>query len=229
DVFALVTEILRDGERDKARTDAQGRRTVRSRADDDGALHAFRTKIVFQESAYFAVAFADQRDDRHVSEIVPRHRPQQRTLTHTAASENPDALSFAAGKHAVDRTYARHQGLSDVLAVQRVAGRTIQIVSGFGGDGWTVVDRLTEAVQHTSEQSRANAHAGLLASGDHRISQLHPAGLFQRNCKHSAVAKAYNLRADGTARRRLDLAEIADGGRRAARCHYHPGKFHDLA
>src|SRR5581483_12284076 len=47
DVFALVTEILRDGERDKARTDAQGRRTVRSRADDDGALHAFRTKIVF--------------------------------------------------------------------------------------------------------------------------------------------------------------------------------------
>ena len=79
------------------------RRAVGRRDDDNGALEAFRTEVVFEEAADLTAAFADQRDDGHVRFRALGHHPEQRALADPAPSEHPDALPLSAGEEGIDR------------------------------------------------------------------------------------------------------------------------------
>ena len=122
---ALVAEVFGDGEGHEAGADAQGSGTVGGGADHDGTLAAFGTQLVIEKGANLAIALADQRDHRDVGGIVARHGAQQRAFADAAAAEDSHALAFAAGHHGVDGADAGGDGLDDVLAIQRAAGRVV--------------------------------------------------------------------------------------------------------
>ncbi len=125
-VLALIAEVFGHRQRDETGADAQRRRPVRSRHHNHRAAAPFRSQFVFKERPHFAIAFAHQRDHADVGVVVPRHHAQQRAFADAAASENPDALSFAARQQSIDGANARHQRLGDVFAVQRLGRRGIQ-------------------------------------------------------------------------------------------------------
>ena len=139
---------------------------------------------------------------------MARHRAEQRALAHAAAAEDSDALALAAGQQAVDRANAGDQRLRNMLAVERISGRPVEIVERLGWDGAAGIERMPKAVEHAPQQRRPHRDPRVAAARDDGIAQLHAARFFERHREDPAVAEAHHLRPD-QACRRPDLAEIA--------------------
>ena len=117
DILALIAKIFGHRQRDKAGADAQRRWPVGGGHHHHRAAAAFRPQFVIEKRAHLAIALADQGDHADVGVIVPRHRAEKRALADAAASEDSDALPFAARQQTVDGADAGDQRFDDVLAL----------------------------------------------------------------------------------------------------------------
>ena len=147
----LVAKILGHGQRHEAGAYAQRRRPVRGGHHHHGPLHAFRSQFVVQKRPHFAVALAHQGNDTDVGEVVARHGPQQGALAYAAAAEDAHPLPFADGQQAVDDPDSGDQRIDDVLPLQRVGRRLVQLVGMLGVDVRASVHGPPEAVQHPAQ------------------------------------------------------------------------------
>ena len=107
-------------------------------------------------------------------------------------------------------------GVGDMLAVERAAGRAIETVMSGRVDGRFAVDRPAETIQYPVEQIGAYGHPGIDLTGNHAVVQLDAIDFFERQGEHVAVAETDDLNAHPAPAGSNHLAEIPHRGGRAA-------------
>src|SRR4029434_6681355 len=125
--------------------------------------------ILFDKASEFAPAFADQRDDVHIRARELGHHAEQRALAHAAASEDTDALTFAAGEDGIDCADSGSQRFGYVLARKRILGRSMQRILILAVERAQAVDRISQTIQNATEKPRSHFDScGLVSREDSR-------------------------------------------------------------
>ena len=111
------------------------------------AHQALLAQFLFQKFADLAIAFADQTDDADIGGIVTAHATEERALTDSAAAENTDALSFAAGQQGVDGANSGAERRVDAGTAQGGNGFGLQRDTAGQGGGGAIVTVAGSGVQ----------------------------------------------------------------------------------
>lgn len=151
-MFALISEIFSDGERDVGGLAAHEGRLIASCDDDDGAFKALLAKIILEELLHFAATFTDQANDGDVGVGVFGHHGEEDGFTDTGAGEDAHTLALAGGEESVDGADAEVE-----LRAHALAGMWRRRFV-FEGDGvsatWQrpfAIDGLREAIDDAAE------------------------------------------------------------------------------
>src|SRR5579883_186529 len=214
DIFALRTKIFGYGGGGQRRANAQQRRLVGGGNDDDRTSEPVFANRIFEKFPDFPAAFADQGKDREIGAGTPSLHADERTFPNAAASEDTDALSAAAGQHAVDGTDAAAKGFANGLAVERRRRITVERLIFARAVGRQIIERFARPIDHAAQNFGANAQRGMRAAGDDAVAITDATGAFQRHGKHGTPAKADNFTGKDAAVLRENGAAFADAAER---------------
>ena len=198
-MLSLGREIFGDGGGRQSGADARERRLVGSRYDYHRTRQTFLSDRAFQKLAHLAAAFTDQRQHGEIGRGSAGHHAHQRALAHPAAPEDAHALPASTGEHPVDGSDATAERFADTGARQRQRGLAPQRPVFASGIRTLGIERVSHAVDDSSEQSRPHAQAGTRAARDNAVAVADACGPFERHGENLLSAEAHDFTCQGAA------------------------------
>ena len=216
DVVALVTEPLGDPGGGEGGPDPDQGGLVGGGHDDHRAGQALGTEVTLDELVDLPATLAHQGHDRHRRVGAPGHHGEQARLAHPGPGEDAETLAPTAGDEGVDGLDPEGQLTIDQLAPQRMGRCRVDAHFLRFGEGRSVVDGSTEAVEDPTEQPGADLHRQGTAQGLDGVAEAHPGQIAERHAGQGRPGHGDHLGVeDPTAP--PDPHRFAHGGRHALR------------
>ena len=157
-ILFLVAEIFCNGGGNKSTAHSQQGRLVRSRNNDDGALHPFFTEVVLDEFPDFLAPFTDQGNDVDVGIGVACHHPEQYRFTDPGTGQDSHTLPPSAGQAGVDDLDSDIKGVVDPFPLERIDHFRIKFDFLGQGDFSQSLQGSHQRVDDPSQKSFSNRH-----------------------------------------------------------------------